>query len=232
MQRSLSLIILAVLCIFPGSKSLTNDNDDLPDGFVYIKDIIPNILLEMRYWTNDNFVGERIDGYEEPEGILTREATIALSKVQTDLNAFGLGLKVFDAYRPKKAVAHFVRWAEDLDDTTMKAQYYPDVDKKNLFKDGYIAERSSHSRGSTVDVTLVSLYSKAPQELDMGSTFDFFGPVSWPRSMSVTPNQRAHRMLLQLIMTKHGFKPLNQEWWHFTLRDEPFPKQYFDFPVR
>ena len=206
--------------------------NDLPDGFVYIKDIIPNIVLEMRYCTNDNFVGQRIDGYAAPKGILTKEAAIALSKVQDELNAFGLGIKVYDAYRPEQAVDHFVRWAADLEDTTMKAEYYPSVDKKNLFRDGYIAERSSHSRGSTVDLTIVSLDSNIPVELDMGSTFDYFGPVSWPGNLTVLPSQRAHRLLLQMIMTKYGFKPLNEEWWHFTLKNEPFPNQYFDFEVQ
>jgi len=232
MKRFFFLIILAFLCMFPGGKVLAESSNDLPEGFVYIQNIIPNIVLDMRYCTDENFVGQRITGYEEPKGILTREAAEALNKVQNELNSFGLGLKVYDAYRPKQAVGHFVRWAEDLDDTKMQAKYYPNVDKNNLFKDGYIAEKSSHSRGSTVDLTIVSLDSKTPQELDMGSTFDFFGPVSWPSSRIPSLSQRAHRSLLQIIMKKYGFEPLNEEWWHFTLKNEPFPNQYFDFPVR
>ena len=151
--------------------------------------------------------------------------------MQKDLEAFGLGLKVFDAYRPQRAVDHFVRWAEDLDDTRMKAKYYPGVEKKHLFRDGYIAARSGHSRGSTVDLTIVSLGPDDPVELDMGTGWDYFGPRSWPASLDVSPQQRANRMLLQSLMVKHGFKPLAEEWWHFTLKDEPFPKTYFDFVI-
>ena len=228
MQRLLSLTLLVLLFSFPGLPPLAAN---LPDGFIDIKDVISNIQLEMRYYTKDNFVGQRINGYEKPKCILSNKAATALKKVQDELNTFGLGLKVYDAYRPQHAVDHFIRWAKDLSDTKMKAKYYPDVDKKNLFKNGYIAEKSSHSRGSTVDLTIVSLDTKKPQELDMGTGWDFFGPQSWPGSTTVTPTQRANRMLLQNLMTKHGFKPLKEEWWHFMLIDEPFPHTYFDFAI-
>jgi D-alanyl-D-alanine dipeptidase len=154
---------------------------------------------------------------------------MALAAVQKDLAGRGLGLKVFDCYRPTRAVAHFVRWAKDLKDVAQKARFYPEVDKQNLFRDGYIAARSGHSRGSTVDLTLV--HSTNRHELDMGTAFDLFSPRSWPASTTVTPAQHANRMLLASVMTKHGFKPLEQEWWHFTLAREPFPETYFDFPV-
>ncbi len=205
---------------------------DAPDGFVDLAQAVSGIEIELRYNTNDNFVGTVIDGYESPRCFITADAAEALRGVQAELKAFGLGLKVFDAYRPQRAVDHFVRWAEDLGDTKMKSRYYPEVDKSNLFRDGYIAARSGHSRGSTVDLTLVSRTSGMPAELDMGTSWDYFGPRSWPSSIEVSAEQRAHRMLLQSLMIKHGFRPLAEEWWHFTLENEPFPDTYFDFPVR
>lgn len=203
-----------------------------PEGFVEIRDAVPGIQVELRYLTGDNFVGEPIDGYEAERCYITAEAARALARVQHELSHVGLSLKVFDAYRPQRAVDHFVRWAGDLDDTKMKARYYPDVEKAHLFRDGYIAARSGHSRGSTVDLTIVSMDSGEPEPLDMGTPWDYFGPRSWPLSREVTPQQRANRMLLQSLMIKHGFRPLAEEWWHFTLEDEPYPKTYFDFVVR
>lgn len=203
-----------------------------PEGFVEIRDAVPGIQVELRYLTGDNFVGEPIDGYEAERCYITAEAARALARVQHELSHVGLSLKVFDAYRPQRAVDHFVRWAGDLDDTKMKARYYPDVEKAHLFRDGYIAARSGHSRGSTVDLTIVSMDSGEPEPLDMGTPWDYFGPHSWPLSREVTPQQRANRMLLQSLMIKHGFRPLAEEWWHFTLEDEPYPKTYFDFVVR
>lgn len=229
MQGIISQTVLTFLCSLFALSSLASS---LPDGFVDIRDVIPNIKVDIRYFSENNFVGQRIDGYEKPRCILTKKAAIALKKVQADLNDFGLGLKVFDGYRPQQAVDHFVRWAQDLDDTKMKYKYYPNVDKKELFEHGYIAEQSGHSRGSTVDLTIVSIDPNGSQELDMGTEWDFFSPRSWPSSMDVTATQRAHRMLLRNIMTKYGFTPLKEEWWHFTLTDEPFPNRYFDFSVK
>lgn len=203
---------------------------ELPPGFVYLDEAIPGIAVELRYITDNNFLGTPVDGYEMPRCILSTPASQALKQVQKTLKGFGLGLKVFDAYRPQRAVDHFVRWARDIQDTRKKAEYYPDVDKKNLFKEGYIAAKSSHTRGSTVDLTIISLDSG--KELDMGSGFDFFGPPSWPDNPDMSPSQRAHRMLLQTLMHRHGFSHYAQEWWHFTLKEEPFPDTYFDFPVR
>jgi D-alanyl-D-alanine dipeptidase len=204
---------------------------DPPAGFVELRGSVPGVEVELRYLSRDNFVGQRIDGYESEQCYVTAEAARGLAAVQAELAAFGLGLKVFDAYRPQRAVDHFVRWAQDLGDTKMKAAYYPGVEKKHLFRDGYIAAKSGHSRGSTVDLTIVTLGPGVPEELDMGTGWDFFGPESWPASLAVTPQQRANRMLLQSLMVKHGFRPLAEEWWHFTLEDEPFPERYFDFPV-
>jgi D-alanyl-D-alanine dipeptidase len=200
---------------------------------VYVRDLVPDIEIEMRYVGKNNFVGRPIDGYYEQRAILTRQAALALKKVQDDLAPFGLGLKIFDAYRPQRAVDHFSLWAKDLDDKRMKQRYYPNVEKENLFSKGYIASKSSHSRGSAVDVTIVSATGPDKgSELDMGTPFDFFGNGSWPHDLSMTPEQRAHRLLLRNAMIRRGFKPYNKEWWHFNLLNEPFPETYFDFPVR
>ena len=199
-------------------------------GFVSIGEVIPDALLDVRYYTTYNFVGARIDGYEQPVVLLTKEAATALKRVSDDLLARGLRLVIYDAYRPQRAVDHFVRWAEDVADDRMKAVFYPEVDKADLFERGFIAKRSGHSRGSTVDLTLLN--EKTGSLVDMGGPFDFFGELSHPDYTGVTPEQHANRMLLRETMLKHGFKPLRTEWWHFTLRDEPYPDTYFDFPVR
>ncbi len=205
----------------------------LPRGFAYVDEVIPNIIVDLRYYTEHNFVGERVDGYLKPRCILTREAANALLPVQEELKPFGLGLKLFDAYRPQRSVDHFVRWANNLEDARTKAEFYPDINKNTLIKDGYIAARSSHSRGSTVDLTIVSLQSETQnEELNMGSSFDFFGPTSWPHFLGLAPSQRANRMLLHILMKRHGFEPYREEWWHFTLKNEPFPETYFNFPVQ
>ena len=205
-------------------------NHTLPEGFVLVGEAIPDALLDIRYYTTYNFVGARIDGYEAPVAVLTREAADALKLVSDDMKAQGLRLVIYDAYRPQRAVDHFARWAEDIADTRMKAVFYPDVDKADLFEKGFIARRSGHSRGSTVDLTLLD--EATGKLLDMGGPFDFFGELSHPDYAGVTAQQHENRMLLQSAMMKRGFKPLSTEWWHFTLVDEPYPKTFFDFPVR
>lgn len=220
----LAMLVLALMLPIAAA-----DSPPLPDGFVDLQEFIPSLRLELRYCSDNNFTGRPVDGYLKPRGIATREAAAALKKVQDELLPFGLGIKVFDAYRPQRAVDSFVKWAENREDTLAKARYYPDVAKRDLFREGYIADRSSHSRGSTVDLTIIELSSGA--ELDMGSPFDFFGPISWPDSTLVSPSQRANRLLLRTLMVKHGFNPYAQEWWHFTLASEPYPATYFDFPV-
>lgn len=204
--------------------------DSLPEGFVYVSETAPGIVLDVRYYGSNNFVGERIDGYLAPRVILTRQAAEAVGGVQAALAPFGLGLKLFDGYRPQRAVNHFVRWAEDVSDTRMKQAFYPGVQKRNLFRDGYIAAKSSHSRGSTVDLTIVDI--KSGRELDMGTTFDFFGPMSWPDNKDMSEVARSNRALLQQVMGRYGFNPISEEWWHFTLGNEPYPDTYFDFPVQ
>ena len=200
-----------------------------PSGFVLLADYVPGIVQEIRYYSTYNFIGDRIDGYEEPCGLLTAEAARALKAVANEMNALGYRLKIFDAYRPARAVKHFVLWGiEDLD-LRMKPYFYPELEKQALFARGYIASRSSHSRGSTVDLTLLDM--STGRELDMGSPFDLFSERSHPDSRDVTPEQYANRMLLQGAMVRGGFVPFDCEWWHFTLKDEPYPDTYFDFPV-
>ena len=229
-----SVLLLLLMSLLPAYMSFGEQQEgQLPTGFVYVDRVIPNLVIELRYYTEHNFVGERIDGYLKPRCILTKEAANALLQVQEELKPFGLGLKIFDAYRPQQAVDHFVRWANNLKDTRTKAEFYPDINKNTLIRDAYIASRSSHSRGSTVDLTIISLQSETQdKELDMATGFDFFGPASWPFFPGLTSSQRAHRMLLHTLMKEHGFKPYPEEWWHFTLVNEPFPETYFNFPVQ
>jgi len=197
--------------------------------FVLVSDYVPGIIQEIRYFSTYNFVGERIDGYEVPCAILTKEAARALKTVSNQANAQGYRLKIFDAYRPATAVKHFVLWGIDDLDQKMKPFFYPEVEKQDLFKEGYIAAQSGHSRGSTVDLTLVDMTTG--KEVDMGSAFDYFGELSHPDYKGVTKEQYENRMMLQDLMVRNGFEPIDCEWWHFTLKDEPFPDTYFEFPV-
>ena len=200
-----------------------------PSAFVVLADYVPAIIQEIRYYSTYNFIGDRIDGYEEPCAILTMEAARALKSVSNEMNVMGYRLKVFDAYRPAAAVKHFVLWGLEDTDIRMKPFFYPDLDKEELFMRGYIASRSSHSRGSTVDLTLFDM--RTGKELDMGSPFDYFSEVSHPDYTGITKEQYENRMLLRNAMLRNGFEPYDCEWWHFTLRDEPFPDTYFEFPV-
>ncbi len=203
-------------------------SDDASD-FVLLTDAVPDAILEIRYYSTYNFVGDRIDGYEEPLAFLTKEAAAALRAVSDECVSLGYRLKIYDAYRPQMAVSHFMRWALDYEDTRMKGYFYPELEKDVLFPLGYIAEHSGHSRGSTVDLTLFDMTTE--KEADMGGTFDYFGELSHPDYTGITEEQFANRMLLRTLMTKHGFKPLVEEWWHFTLENEPFPDTYFTFPI-
>ena len=210
---------------------MAQDSDvPIPDSFLELQEFIPSIGLELRYFSEDNFVGQVIDGYHAEKAFMTREAATALSNVQSELASFGMSLKVFDAYRPQRAVDHFVRWAQDLDDKKMKGVFYPAVAKEDLFSDGYIAQRSGHSRGSTIDLTIVDL--DTGEEIEMGTPWDFFDPSSWSSNLNLPPQARANRNLLNAVMTRHGFRALPEEWWHFTLENEPFADTYFDFPVK
>ena len=232
--------LLAAILIFCGvavetaaqkaeKRAVLPDTEDASQ-FVMLADAVPDAILEIRYLGTYNFVGTRIDGYLEPTALLTREAADSLQAVSKDVMALGYRLKIYDAYRPQKAVDHFVRWAEQIPDTLMKPYFYPDLDKSVLFAKGYIAKKSGHTRGSTVDLTLFDMNTE--KEVDMGGTFDWFGPESHPDFRGITPAQFANRMILRRAMMRHGFKPISSEWWHFTLKNEPFPNTYFTFPVK
>jgi D-alanyl-D-alanine dipeptidase len=199
------------------------------DEFVDLKEMVPSVELDIRYYTDNNFVGSRIDGYDAPKCLLTTKAAIALREVQKELANNRQSLKIFDCYRPQRAVDHFVRWAKDLNDQKMKLEYYPSVDKQDLFKDGYIAEKSGHSRGGTIDLTIVDLNNN--QELDMGTHFDFFDPLSHTENHRIGKVQHENRLALKSVMERNGFNNLEEEWWHYTIRNEAYPNTYFDFTV-
>ena len=198
-------------------------------GFVLLADYVPHIVQEIRYYSTYNFIGERIDGYEAPCALLTKEAARALKAASNELFVQGYRLKVFDAYRPACAVKQFVLWGIEDTDIRMKPYFYPNLPKQELFLRGYIAKQSSHSRGSAVDLTLLDM--KTGKEVDMGSPFDLFSEVSHPDYRGITPEQHENRMLLQKVMVRNGFAPIDCEWWHFCLKDEPYPDTYFTFPV-
>ena len=244
--RFLSILAVAVL-LLQGSCIQRPAPEEGREHFVHITDAVPDVILEIRYFGTYNFVGERIDGYLAPTALLTREAADSLRAVSDDVIAKGYRLKIYDAYRPQMGVDHFVRWAADVPDVRMKKYFYPDLDKSVLFEQDYIMAKSGHTRGSTVDLTLFDM--KTEKEVDMGGTFDWFGIESHPdfcgnpetgeydasaaaaSPRGLTEQQFRSRMILREAMLRHGFKPLDSEWWHFTLRDEPFPDTYFNFPV-
>jgi D-alanyl-D-alanine dipeptidase len=243
--------LLALALTAPAARAAAEP--EAPEDFVALRTVDPTILQDIRYFTPHNFVGERVDGYQQPLCILTRPAAEALHKAQTELLQRGYSLKVYDCYRPQRAVDHFVRWAKDLDDQRMKTEFYPQVDKTRLFTDGYIAEKSGHSRGSTMDLTLVELPARptrpyhpgeplvpcyAPQSerfpdnsVDMGTGYDCFDTLSHTDDPRITGTQRANRQLLKDTLQALGFVNLPEEWWHFTYKPESYPDTYFDFPV-
>lgn len=206
-------------------KQLATDSS----GFVLLSDYVPGVVQEIRYFSTYNFVGDKIDGYEEPVALITVEAARALKAVANEMNVQGYRLKIFDAYRPVCAVKHFVLWGIEDTDIRMKPYFYPELQKQELFSKGYVASKSSHSRGSTVDLTLLDMATG--KELDMGSPFDLFSEVSHPDCRNITEEQYANRMILRNSMLRNGFEPIDCEWWHFTLKDEPYPDTYFEFPV-
>lgn len=238
----LAVTLLAASCCHDEEKTTTTEApEEDRSAFVSITDVVPDAILEIRYFGTYNFIGTRIDGYEQPTALLTRQAADSLRVVSDELKTQGYRLKIFDAYRPQCAVDHFVRWGRDVKDTLMRRYFYPEVDKSRLFELDYIATRSSHTRGSTVDLTLFDMNTE--REVDMGGTFDWFGEKSHPDcggnpvtgiyrpNDTITAEQFALRMTLRNAMLKHGFKPYECEWWHFTLDNEPFPDTYFTFPL-
>ena len=248
-KNALFVFVSAAVMLAVSACGTTNCADT-PSGFVHLAEAVPDAILEVRYYSTYNFIGDRIRGYERPTPMLTVEATKALKAVSDELLPMGYRLKIYDSYRPQRAVDHFVEWSKQTGDTRMKAYFYPDLDKSVLFPRGYIAEKSGHSRGSTVDLTLFDM--KTEKEVDMGGTFDWFGreshpdwggnpetkeytgrfPAGTPEPRKISEAQFRNRMLLRAVMLKHGFKPVDTEWWHFTLENEPYPDTYFDYPVR
>jgi zinc D-Ala-D-Ala dipeptidase len=253
-MRIMSFVLAAVLQTgFFFLPAMLYSAGNLPPGFVDVREAIPSVILDIRYFGAHNFLGANVEGYGAPKCILTKEATEALAHVQEELRSVDLSLKIYDCYRPQRAVGHFCRWAEDVSDVRMKKEFFPHVEKAALFEKGYIAGKSGHSRGSTVDLTIVALPLK-PQEtfvpgrrlsecylplpkrfadnsIDMGSGFDCFDEISHSRSLKVGEQQRINRLALRSLMEKHGFVAYDKEWWHFTLNGEPFPDTYFDFPI-
>lgn len=205
--------------------------DQKPTDFVRLADVVPDIIQEIRYYTTYNFVGRRIPGYEAPVAWMTRQAADSLLAVSNELLTMGYRLKVFDAYRPQRAVNCFAQWAHVAGDTLMKPYFYPNVPKSQLFLQGYIAHRSGHTRGSTIDLTLFDM--RTEREVDMGGTYDLLDPRSHPSYRDgLTDEQIAHRQLLRHVMMRHGYKPISSEWWHFHLANEPYPDTSFDFVIR
>ena len=230
MKRIIAFPLLTAFVLISQSCSNTEVlREESRKGFVYIHEVVPDVVLDIRYFSEDNFMGTRVDGYRRPVTLISKEAARALIEVQKELNQQGLGLKIFDAYRPQKAVNHFVRWSNDPADILTKERYYPALPKDRLFDLGYIARKSGHTRGSTADLTIVRLATG--EELDMGSPWDFFGEISHHDSPLVDDKAAANRNLLRKVMIDHGFKPITTEWWHYTLENEPFPETYFDFDV-
>ena len=243
--KLLTLIAAAVVLALVAASCSDNSNNEKQlspeedaSGFTVLTDVVPDVILEIRYYSTYNFIGRRIPGYEEPIAILTRAAADSLKKVSDDLIGQGYRLKIFDAYRPQKAVDYFMAWAKDLNDTLMKPYFYPELEKQVIVPQEYVAEKSGHTRGSTIDLTLFDM--KTEKEVDMGCTYDYFGLASHPDVQPgqeigaykpINSEQYNNRMILQKAMMAHGFKPYDCEWWHFTLADEPYPDTYFTFPI-
>lgn len=242
-MRRFFLPLIMVLSLAACSNAGDSRNSEVcpeedASEFVLVTDVIPDVILEIRYFSTYNFIGDRIPGYEMPVALLTRQAADSLKAVSDELLARGYRLKIFDAYRPQCAVDYFMEWAKNFDDTRMKEYFYPELDKSVLVPQEYIAEKSGHTRGSTVDLTLFDM--RLEKEVDMGCTYDYFGVASHPDVQPgqeigayrpITREQYDNRMILREAMLAHGFKPYDCEWWHFTLVDEPFPDTYFTFPV-
>lgn len=203
---------------------------ELPEGFVYLDELIEDCIIDAKYAGTDNFMGRPADGYEQPLVVASREVAEGCVKAADILRKQGYLLKVYDAYRPQRAVDDFCRWGEDIEDQRRKPVQYPKIEKHRMFDDGYIARKSTHTRGCSVDLTIVDMNTH--QELDMGSIFDYMDPRSWPDSPEVTEEQRKNRYILRDAMIASGFAPFEYEWWHFAVFPEPYPDTYFDFPIR
>ncbi|MBR1908916.1 M15 family metallopeptidase [bacterium] len=196
-------------------------------GFEKVYNVIDDAVYDMRYYSANNFTGKRINGYNAPIAYMTKESLTALSKAAEDLRLQGYRILIWDTYRPQKAVNNFVEWINNPDDIGDKS-FYPNLNKKDLLKGGYIAAKSGHTRGSTVDMTLIK---KDGSFVDMGGTFDLFSEISHPDYKKLTLKQKRNRNILRKAMLKAGFVGIDSEWWHFTYKNEPYPNTYFDFDV-
>ena len=202
-------------------------------GFVLVRDYVPDVIEDIRYFSTNNFMGVKVNGYDANAAIVTRQTAVKLKEAADEFRSMGYVIKIFDAYRPQRAVDHFVRWAQGPDEKN-KAEYYPTIAKKNLFP-RYIAKKSGHSKGSTIDMTIC--YKDSKKEVDMGSHFDYFGPPSHTSFMGAYPGgnvnktHNKNRLMLKRVMEKHGFTNYSNEWWHFTLNNQPYPNTYFNFSV-
>jgi D-alanyl-D-alanine dipeptidase len=253
MKFKLLFLSLILICVSFAQIAYSGDADKMPGNFVDIQKVIPDVLLDVRYYGPHNFVGERVDGYMAPKCFLSKEAAEALVGVQKELAPYSLTLKIYDCYRPQRAVNHFVRWATEIENIKTKKEFYPTIDKRNLFKDGYIDSKSGHSRGSTLDLTIVPSPAPAQEQyspgqklyecylpaakrfrdnsIDMGTGFDCFDELSHTANANIGHQQKINRLLLKSLMEKHGFRNYDKEWWHFTLKNEPYPDTYFDFVI-
>ena len=253
MKIKFLLLLLILVSLSFVQIAYAADADKKPDNFIDIQKVIPEIVLDIRYYSLHNFIGERIDGYLAPKCYLSKEAAEALAEVQKELAPYSLSLKIYDCYRPQRAVNHFVRWATEIENTKTKKEFYPTVDKRNLFKDGYIDSKSGHSRGSTVDLTIVPLPAPGQADyipgqqlsecylptakrfgdnsIDMGTGFDCFHELSHTANTNIGRQQKFNRLLLKSLMEKHGFRNYDMEWWHYTLKNEPYPDTYFNFVI-
>ncbi|PKN38397.1 MAG: D-alanyl-D-alanine dipeptidase [Deltaproteobacteria bacterium HGW-Deltaproteobacteria-2] len=251
--KTLLLFLILIFLFSPQILQACECADKMSDNFVDIQKVIPDVVMDIRYYSTHNFLGEKVDGYLAPKCILTKEAAQALAGVQKDLVPYSMTLKIYDCYRPQRAVSHFVRWAKEIENTKTMREFYPTIDKRNLFRDGYIDSKSGHSRGSTVDLTIVPLPAAAQAEyisgqklsecylpteqrfgdnsIDMGTGFDCFHELSNTQNANIGRQQRINRLLLKSLMEKHGFKNYDKEWWHYTLKNEPYPDTYFDFVI-
>jgi D-alanyl-D-alanine dipeptidase len=253
MKLKVLLVLLIFVALYFLQSSHTVGTDKMPGNFIDIQKVIPDVVLDIRYYSPHNFVGERVDGYLAPKCFLTTDAAQALAGVQKDLAPYSLTLKIYDCYRPQRAVNHFVRWAKEIENTKTRKEFYPTIDKRNLFKDGYIAEKSGHSRGSTLDLTIVPLPAPiqadyipgqklsecylpaekrfADNSIDMGTGFDCFHELSNTANANIGRQQKINRLLLKSLMEKHEFKNYDMEWWHYTLKNEHYPNTYFNFVI-
>ena len=253
MKLKIIILVLFISSLSCSPMANLSGADKMPDNFVDIEKIIPGVIMDIRYYGPHNFLGEKVDGYLAPKCYLTMEAAEALTGVQKDLEPYSLTLKIYDCYRPQRAVNHFVRWAKEIENTKTMKEFYPTIDKRNLFKDGYIDSKSGHSRGSTVDLTIVPLPAPGQAEyvpgqqlsecylpvekrfgdnsIDMATGFDCFHELSNTENKNIGRQQKINRLLLKSLMEKHGFRNYDKEWWHYTLKNEPYPNTYFDFPI-